>query len=95
MQNIDEDINYNLIKCFITISVPIDFCNLQCEYCYVGQNNGFHKKEIMYHSPEFIRKALSRKRIGGTAFINLCGTGEKLSRSFLMRDIIFQSLRML
>lgn len=84
MQNIDEDINYNLIKCFITISVPIDFCNLQCEYCYVGQNNGFHKKEIMYHSPGFIRKALSRKRIGGTAFINLCGTGE----TFLCRELV-------
>lgn len=78
MESIKEPGDDDKIKCFISISVPIDFCNLQCEYCYVGQHRDFYKKEVVYYSPEFIRRALSRKRIGGTAFINLCGTGETL-----------------
>ena len=66
------------IVCFVNVSVPIDFCNLKCQYCYVGQHNDFYKKENFFFSPKFIKKELSRKRLHGTAFINFCGTGETL-----------------
>lgn len=78
MCKVEEPGNPDIIKCFINVSVPIDFCNLQCQYCYVGQHNDFFPKKVIYHSVDFIRRALSRKRIGGTAFINFCGTGETL-----------------
>ena len=83
MMNIQEPGATDSIKCFISVSVPIDFCNLRCHYCYVGQQNCFYKKEAIYHSPNFIRRALSRKRIGGTALINFCGTGE----TFLCKEL--------
>ncbi len=75
---ISEPEGLDTLKCFITISVPIEACNLRCEYCYIGQKKEFERKEVLYHSPQFIRKALSRKRLGGTALINFCGVGETL-----------------
>lgn len=72
------------IKCFINISVPIDFCNLKCSYCYVNQNSDFYKKEVTFYSPEFMRRAFSKNRIGGVALINLCGMGE----TCLCKDLV-------
>lgn len=68
----------DLLKCFISISVPVQACQLKCKYCYIGQNGGFENDDIILPSAKFIRKALSRKRIGGTALINFCGVGETL-----------------
>ena len=70
----DEDV----LKCFISVSVPVQACQLRCRYCYIGQNGGFENDEIVMPSAGFIRKALSRKRLGGTALINFCGSGETL-----------------
>lgn len=66
-----------LVK-FIDCFVPIKKCNLRCKYCYIGQKKGFDSAKAFYHSPEFIRAALSRKRLGGIALINFCGGGETL-----------------
>ncbi len=63
---------------FIDCSVPIDACNLNCDYCYIGQQYKFDHRIPRIHSPQFIRKAISRKRMGGTAFVNFCGVGETL-----------------
>lgn len=54
-------------------------CNLNCSYCYVD----FMDPKLKYnthfsHSIPFIVKALSRKRLGGVAFFNMCGEGETL-----------------
>lgn len=64
---------------FIDTVVPIASCNLQCEYCYLGQKNVIldHYPELL-HSAKYIRHALAKKRLGGVAFINLCGVGETL-----------------
>lgn len=64
------------IHCFVSVTVPISYCNLQCEYCYVEQNNDFYQKKATIYSTEFIRRAFSQQRFGGKALINLCGTGE-------------------
>lgn len=67
------------IKRFIDCNVPTQICNLKCEYCYVGQVDGFSGKiKQIEHTPEKVRAALSRKRWGGIMFINFCGTGETL-----------------
>ncbi len=67
------------IKRFIDCNVPTQVCNLKCPYCYVGQVDGFSGKiKTINHSPEEVRKALSRTRMGGTILINFCGTGETL-----------------
>lgn len=80
-----EPENKQILKRFISISVPIQTCQLRCEYCYIGQNGGFENDEIILPSAEFIRKALSRKRLGGTALINFCGAGETL----LCKELFF------
>lgn len=69
----------DLIKRFIDCNVPTQVCNLKCEYCYVGQVDGFSGKiKPIEHSPAEVRAALSKKRMGGIIFINFCGTGETL-----------------
>lgn len=69
----------DLIKRFIDCNVPTQACNLKCEYCYVGQVDGFSGQiEPIEHSPAEVREALSKKRMGGIIFINFCGTGETL-----------------
>lgn len=87
MQNLPEPEGKEKIKCFVSISVPVQKCNLRCEYCYIGQNGGFEDWNTIYPSPQFIRNALSRKRLGGTALLNFCGAGETLLCNELM-DII-------
>lgn len=67
------------IKRFIDCYVPVTGCTLRCHYCYITQHRLFDAKlpEFNY-SPEQVRKALSRKRLGGKCLINLCGGGETL-----------------
>lgn len=67
------------IKRFIDCYIPTEACNLRCHYCYITQRRKFNSKLVSFsHSPETIRAALSRKRLGGTALINLCAGGETL-----------------
>lgn len=79
----DLDLNENLVKSnkivkFIDCLVPIDKCNLRCSYCYLKEGVKFQNRKVPWPSARVIRKALSRERLGGIAFINLCGDGETL-----------------
>ena len=67
------------IKRFIELNLAVTACNMRCGYCYVRQR-GEHEKTIpdLPYSPETIRRALSKKRLGGRAFINFCAEGETL-----------------
>lgn len=87
----DESSISDKLVAFLSVNVPIDYCNLQCEYCYVGQNHGFFEKNTFFFSPQFIRRAFSRKRLNGTALINFCGTGETLLCDELI-DIVAELL---
>ncbi|MCI9142593.1 MAG: radical SAM protein [Lachnospiraceae bacterium] len=78
MGRLREPEGRDLLKCFISVSVPVQACQLKCTYCYIGQTGGFENIDVVLPSAEFIRKALSRKRLGGTALINFCGAGETL-----------------
>ncbi|GFI46607.1 7-carboxy-7-deazaguanine synthase [Lachnospiraceae bacterium] len=67
------------IKKFIDIYVPTETCNLQCHYCYIALLNKFSQKiHPIGHTAKEIRKALSRKRLGGICMINICAGGETL-----------------
>lgn len=67
------------VKRFIDCYVPTEACNFKCTYCYVGQRNGFTGKVIpIEKTADEIRRALSRKRFGGTMFLNFYAGGETL-----------------
>lgn len=73
------------IKKFIDCYVPTERCNLKCHYCYLSHLEGFkHKGVRIDKNPKFIRKALSKERLGGICMFNFCAGGETL----LYREII-------
>lgn len=73
------------IKKFIEIYIPTETCNLRCHYCYITQQRKFNSKLATFtHTPQEIRKALSKKRLGGICLLNMCAGGETLlSEDFL------------
>ena len=91
MREVEEPGDIRKIKKYITISLPVEVCNLRCNYCYISQISGFDKKNSICHSAGFIRRALSRKRLGGTALINFCGAGETLLQKDF-NDIVYELL---
>lgn len=67
------------IKRFIDCYIPVTGCTLRCDYCYITMHRLFDAKLPKFnYSPEHVRKALSKERLGGTCLINLCGGGETL-----------------
>ena len=73
------------IKRFIDCYVPVTTCNLRCPYCYITQHRLFEGPlPVFKFSPEHVRKALSKDRLGGICLINLCAGGETL----LAKEII-------
>lgn len=72
------------IKRFIECHIPITNCNLRCHYCYVTHHRLFVNKIPKFkYPPDHVRKALSKKRMGGVCLINFCASGETL----LVREI--------
>lgn len=81
------------IKCFIECLLPITSCNIKCHYCYVVQrNNRKMKKAEIKYSPQIIAKALRKERLGGAAYISICGAGETLMQKELP-DIMLALLK--
>ena len=80
------------IKKFIDCYIPTETCNLRCHYCYITQKRKFNNKLAKFEkSPQFIRRALSKERLGGVCLLNLCAGGETLLVEELL-DIIYQLL---
>ena len=74
----ERELQSDDIRFFLSVSVPVKACNLKCDYCYISHHGGVDNDGCVIPEAVFIRKALSRKRIGGTALINFCGIGETL-----------------
>lgn len=72
------------IKRLILGIIPNQKCNLKCEYCYISQADAWKEPGRLRYSAEYIAKCLSKKRLGGTALINLTGNGETM----LQADVI-------
>lgn len=67
------------IKRFIDCYVPVTACTLRCHYCYITHHGLFNNKlPVFTYTPEQVRQALSKERLGGTCLINFCGGGETL-----------------
>lgn len=67
------------VKRYIDVYVPVTGCSLRCPYCYITIHRKFDSKiKDFRYTPEEVRTALSRKRLGGTCLINLCAGGETL-----------------
>lgn len=72
-----------MLKKFIDIYVPIEFCNFKCSYCYISQYDEKYHKTKNYkipfnYSPEVVKQALTQERLGGICHFNVCGGGETL-----------------
>lgn len=62
---------------FFECLLPETVCNLECEYCYIIQENRRTMKLAnLQYSPEHIAKALRPSRVGGKCWISICGAGE-------------------
>ncbi len=73
----EKESNDKIVK-YVSCHVPYKNCNLRCSYCYIGQVREYYSEELKFHSPEFIRAAFSKRRLGGISFINFCAGGETL-----------------
>ena len=64
---------------FIDVYVPVEACSLRCDYCYITHHRLFASRlpKFQYDANTF-RRALSKKRLGGTCLFNFCGGGETL-----------------
>lgn len=80
------------LKRFIDCFIPTETCNLRCHYCYIAQKRKFNNKLVSFsHSKETIRKALSKKRLGGVCLLNLCAGGETLLAEEVL-DVVYELL---
>ena len=74
------------IKRFVTCAVPVHSCNFNCNYCYlkthVKPQNGFSDFVL---PPEQLIAFLSKDRLGGACYFNLCGAGETIMHPQLLR----------
>lgn len=67
------------IKRFIDCYIPVTTCTLRCKYCYVTTHQLFGGKiPDFQYSLEYVRKALSKERLGGVCLFNMCANGETL-----------------
>lgn len=73
------------VKKLLLFSIPMSICNFRCHYCYLAQREECYQgiQPKMRYSPEQVRKAMSKERIGGTAYMNFCADGETL----LVKDL--------
>ena len=67
------------IKRWLEIHVPVTTCTLRCSYCYITTHRLFEGPLPHYpFDADFIKKAYSKERLGGTCLVNLCAGGETL-----------------
>ena len=68
------------IKRFIDGYVPVTSCTFKMSFIVTLPTNVFFDTKLpkFRYDAAFIRKALSKDRLGGTCLINLCGGGETL-----------------
>lgn len=67
------------VKRYIDCYINTETCNFRCPYCYITQRGTYSNKIFrLKYMPDEVGAALSKKRLGGTALINLCAGGETL-----------------
>ncbi|WP_300712059.1 radical SAM protein [uncultured Brachyspira sp.] len=80
--------NFPIIKRYIECHIPVTTCNLRCEYCYITQTNRWSDALPNFkYSPQYVRKALSKERMGGVCLLNMCADGETLMHEYVIELI--------
>ena len=72
-------------KRFIECYIPCSICNLQCEYCYVIQQN--RRKDLienLKYPVDRMVKGLTKNRLGGTCYFSICAVGETLLPDYII-----------
>ena len=78
---------------FIECLLPVTQCNLKCSYCYVVQQERRTESPLkLNYPPSHIADALKPHRLGGPAYISICGAGETLIPNEIV-DIVELLLR--
>lgn len=73
------------INRFFECALPNSVCNLKCDYCYVIQENRRKMENMNLDYPvEHILQALSKERLGGICYFNLCSIGETMLQNNLI-----------
>lgn len=67
----------NKIRRYIETYIPVSACNMNCTYCYLCEDRNRKINKLKW-SPEHVRKALNKERLGGVCLINLCAAGETM-----------------
>ena len=68
------------IRRLVLFRIPMSICNFRCHYCYLAQRDECYQgiQPEMKFTPEQVRKAMSKERLGGPAYMNFCADGETL-----------------
>ncbi len=77
MKNKRRETQHKIVK-YIHAIQPGTICNLNCSYCYVQKLKDKGQPATFDYPVEHMIKALSKERVGGTAFITYVGGGETL-----------------
>lgn len=76
------------ISKLLLLHMPGSACNLRCEYCYITNQHLWDKElKTLAFQPDQIVKALTKERVGGTAIINFCASGETLLSEYSIEII--------
>lgn len=73
-------VNDKIVK-YIDMALFSFPCNLRCRYCYVGQYASPKERAAIWeckYSPEDLKYALDKRRMGGTCIVTFSSTGETL-----------------
>lgn len=88
----EDGIDMDKMIKFVDLYWPIEYCNLNCSYCYVHQHQENKRKRYQCsHTPKEIRRALSKERLGGLVLLNICAGGETLLEEQLI-PIVYELL---
>ena len=86
------------IRKLILFRIPMSICNFRCHYCYLAQRDEHYQgiQPEMKFTPEQVRKAMSKERLGGPAYMNFCADGETLLVTNLdqyVKELVEEGLR--
>ena len=83
--NLEKENKMTAFKRFVMTYVPGTVCNLQCEYCFLRQQNrAFQKPGTFLYSASRVKQGLSIERLGGRTLFYFYADGETLFQTEIL-----------